>query len=881
MSPRPQVEPGPDRARTRPRLALAAVLLLAPLLGASGLAAQEGRTPVLPQIALPHSYYYRELYLPQLTSGPSSAAWTPDGRALVYSMAGSLWRQEVGRGLAVELTDGGSEGGYDYQPDVSPDGRRVAFVRYDGRGVELMLLDLASGETRRLTETGAVHLEPRWSPDGSRLAYVSTEGTGHFLVHTARVEGGALAGRRVVTPDRKSAVRRYYYSAWDHAISPVWSRDGRALYAISNREVPHGTGTLVRLDLEAPRGAEEGAPIPLLHEETSWKTRPDLSPDGTRFVYASYLGAAWHHLWLLPAAGGSPFPLTYGDFDDTSPRWSPDGKRIAFVSNREGNPSLWIVEAFGGGQAKVEVRERRYLEREGKRIPLRLRIVDEAGKTVPARLGVTDGRGRFHAPAESWIHADDSVQAGERFEAHYVHVQGEVSLDFPPGRLVATASRGPEYEIARLEIDLRAPLARPLVLPLKRLPPAPGLGPWWSGDLHVHMNYGGSYRNTPERLVEQARAENLSLVYDLVVNKEQRIPDQAAFRAGPDPASRPDLLLLHGQEFHTSFWGHLGLLRLGEHLLLPDYAGYPYTAAASLYPHNRAVADAAHAQGGVVGVVHPFETSEVESVEKGEGGPLTNSLPADAALGKVDYYEAAGFADHRASAAVWYRLLSCGLRLPAGAGTDAMANYASLRGPVGLNRVYVPAPAGNAPVDGERFLKELRAGRGVATNGPLLALRLGDAAPGDTVRVPAGKTRRRYEVGLRSNVPVERLELVWNGEVLRRLPLSEDGRRSDAEGELELEGSGWLLLRAGGEKARPEVMDLYPFATTNPIFVEAGGRPYRDPEAGRFFLRWLDRMRPVVAAHPDWRTPEEAAEVLRDLDAARAVYAACAEGRAE
>src|SRR5580698_8598494 len=53
------------------------------------------RQPVLGQIDLPHPYYYREMYLPQLTSGPSSLAWSPDSKELIYSMQGSLWRQKV------------------------------------------------------------------------------------------------------------------------------------------------------------------------------------------------------------------------------------------------------------------------------------------------------------------------------------------------------------------------------------------------------------------------------------------------------------------------------------------------------------------------------------------------------------------------------------------------------------------------------------------------------------------------------------------------------------------------------------------------------------------------------------------------------------------
>src|ERR1700740_2232881 len=97
--------------------------------------------------------------------------------------------------------------------------------------------------------------------------------------------------------------------------------------------------------------AEPGASAQQIHyEETTWKARPDFSPDGKRIVYASYLGRAWHQLWVMPSECVYAFPLSDGDFDNTNPRWSPDGKRIAFISNRTGNTSLWIQEVNGGGQ---------------------------------------------------------------------------------------------------------------------------------------------------------------------------------------------------------------------------------------------------------------------------------------------------------------------------------------------------------------------------------------------------------------------------------------------------------------------------------------------------------------------------------------------------
>ena len=247
------------------------------------------------------------------------------------------------------------------------------------------------------------------------------------------------------------------------------------------------------------------------------------------------------------------------------------------------------------------------------------------------------------------------------------------------------------------------------------------------------MNYGGAYRNDPRGLAQQAKAEDLHLVENLIVNKEGRVPDVSWFRGDPDPASDKETLILHGQEFHTSYWGHVGLLGLREHLVLPGYTAYANTPVSSLQPTNARVFDIAHAQGAVVGYVHPYDAFPDPS---DTSRALTHELPIDAALGKVDYYEALGFVDDpMATASVWYRLLNCGFRLPAGAGTDAMTNFASLRGPVGMNRVFVQS---GAPLEHRRWLAALKSGKSFATNGPLLELSVNGRGLGDEVVLPDG-----------------------------------------------------------------------------------------------------------------------------------------------
>ena len=817
------------------------------------------RIPVLNQVDLPHNYYFRELYLPQLTSGPSSVCWTSDGKSLIYAMAGSLWIQELGAETALQLTDGP---GYDFQPDSSPDGKTVVFTRYNGQSIELMSVDLLTGQTTELTRNKAVNLEPVWSADGKTIAYVSTLNTGHFLLYTAEIENGLLTNNKRITPERKSMVERYYYSEYDHAINPFWSADGARLYFISNREVAHGTGFIVSLF-----PGQDSIPRIIHQEETSWQTKPDVSPDGTRMVYSSYLGRNWHQLWLLPAEGGYPAPLTYGDYDNANARWSPDGSRIAFISNRTGNTTLWTIDPFSGKEQQVANPKLIY---KNPRASLTILTTDENGNRQPARLSVCDSRGKFYAPRDSWIHADDSsYPETQKFESHYIHSQGSITLDIPIDSLYIVASSGPEYEISKQTLAPGEGGSQTLNIKLSRLQMPEEYGNWKSGDLHIHMNYTGHYRTTPEILVQQAKAENLDFMYNLLVNKEQRVPDISHFSPEADPASTDEVLLFHSQEYHTSFWGHLGLLNLNDHFIFPGYAGYPQTAFPSLYPHNVNIAKQAKAQNALVGYVHPFLESQLYP-EQSE--TLTNDLPLNAALGLVDYYELVGFADHIPSADVWYKLLNCGLRIPAGAGTDAMANYASLRGPVGQNRIYIK---NDGVFDQTAITDQIKAGRSYVTNGPLIGLKVGDAAYGDVVQLNRKGEKIAYQAFVRSAVGVDYLDIVWNGEVVKRHKLTGSKKEADITGEITSKGPGWMVARAWSEKADPDLFDIYPYASTNPIYFEVDGKYVISKEAAGYFLTWMDRLKKAAMNHEGYRDQREKDIVLADIELGRQFYLEC------
>jgi TolB protein len=807
--------------------------------------AQRRETP-LEHVKVPHAYYWREMYVPQVTSGPSSFTWSPNGREVIYSMQGSLWRQLVGTTVATQLTSGPT---YDFQPDWSPDGRSVIYSAYDGKALALRLLDLPTGESRTLLDNGAVNMDARWSPDGTRIAFVSTAFNGRWHIYVAGFASARLDSATRITEDRDSGLPRYYYSRFDHYLSPTWSPDGKELIFVSNRGRMYGTGGLWRM--EARAGA---TPREIHYEETTWKARPDWDRTSKRVVFSSYHGRQWNQLSLALSDRGDPIQLTYGEYDATAARWSPDGSRIGYVSNETGNTSLWIVSVPGGKRERITARTRRYMTPVGRAI---LTVIDSATRRpLPARVSVRHSEGKFYAPDNAWRHADEAIiRATQRFEYGYWHSRGTDTLTLPPGRYTIQVWRGPEWRTLSRALDVKPDsITRQRLILSSLLPPPSSLRSqgWYGGDVHVHMNYGGAYRNTPANLAHQARAEGLSIVQNLIVNKEQRIPDIAYWRATP-LFSAADVVIANGQEFHTGLWGHASLLGLREHFVLPDYAGYPGTALASLFPTNAAVFDVARAQGAITGYVHPFDfRPDLEQIV----GGIPYELPIDVATRRVDFLEVMGYSDHLITSEVWYKLLNCGFRVAAAAGTDAFPNFASLRGPPGLVRTY--AKAGTA-LDNRQWLAAIKAGRTFVTNGPLLTFAVNGREPGADIRLPfAASQRVRARVTLRSNLPVDNLEIVGNGRVLAKLR----GTVRDTTLTLAVTGNSWYLARAYSAAPRLPILDLYPFASTSPVYVTVGNSPPACGADAEYFLRWINLLSQRVRADTNWNTASERERTL-------------------
>ena len=800
--------------------------------------------------------YMRNYYLPPAPSStPWAPSWSPDGRWIAVAMSGSIWKVDPETGPAHEVSYNEK---YHSAPDWSPDGRWIVYTADDGGAtIQLEIVNADTGEAHALTDDEFVYTDPVFSPDGSQLAYVSTKPNGYFNVYLRPIRDGQWAGNEVaVTEDHSFGRSRLYFGEWDMHLTPAWMPDGRELLLVSNRDVPLGSGNVIRVPAMA-QGIDEAQII--LAEQTLYRTRPDVSIDGRRFVYSSTAATAdqFSNLYVQPTSGGEPYKMTFFTHDAFHPRWSPDGEWIAYVSNAGGLPQLALLETYGGAQRTVEITDRRWKR------PMGVLTVHTRhgtnGQTTAARVHLTAADGKFYAPADAYARVSG---AGDRI----FHSPGTTRVELPVGTVNLTVLKGFEFWPQELAAEITAGDVTMMTVDLDPMTDMAAKG-WYSGSTHVHMNYAGNLHNTIDNLMMMSDAEDQDIVNEQIANKDNRILDQHLFvpGGGAHPRSTPDRILVVGQEYRPPFYGHVFMFGLEDHLISPFTTGYDGTAIESLYPSNTDMFRKAKAQGATVGYVHAFS---------GDRDPLDGTLGGgkgfmvDAALGTTDAVEWSGAG--RAGFFPVYAAWNNGLRVTAVGGEDSISNLHASK-LVGSVRTYVHTGERGLAMDS--WFDGLRAGRAFVSTGPLVELTVNGAIPGETVDLRDGGGTVEIRGWVRSITPIDRLLLVWNGQVIEEVPVIGDRHETELSRTLPVTGSGWYHLRVEGRPDERFPLDAgFAQAFTNPVWVTVGGRPVRSQASAEYALRWIDTLQELADAWPGWRSERERAHVFAQFEEAREVY---------
>jgi TolB protein len=768
--------------------------------------------------------------LPAVTSGPLDPTWHPDGSALAYSMRGDIWIQDIGTVHARAITRGP---GYHFEPAWSPDGEWLALAVDTSGELDVAVVRSDGSGFRRLTSDASVDVQPAWTPDGRFIVFASARG-GDFDIVQYEVATGAV---KILVGGR------------GNQFQPAPSPDGSTLAFVAGVRGRLGSGGLWTVPMEG------GEPTLVHYEETSYRAAPTWTPDGSALVFASD-AAGSYDLATVPSAGGNRVRLTTQPLDEFAPAVSPDGRLVAFVGNQAGPTALWVTSRFGGGNEAWQPITPARLSPLYETATLRGRVLGPDGATVPARIQILASDGRGYVPADAFHRVSPAN------EIHYFHSTGEFEVMVPAGDVRVEALRG--FEWIPADETVRAPAGRTATVELRMERLAdPRQSNWVSGDTHVHDLHEGRYALSQEEYFDQLRADDLHVTNDLIHMDGTKIMGRWSDLTGEDySGSTGDYVLRYTQEFRGSL-GHVGLLGVDEFImpLIGGTSGSPYPADGLKLMYL----DSIRALGGIGGFMHPYTLGS-----RTPGTPewaAQSDIPIHTILGRGDFYDVVSIAsDEMASSDMYYHMLNVGARLPTTGGTDNFSNV--WRDPSGgTARTYARL---DGPISWRRWIEAVRAGRTVATNGPLLFAQVDSQEPGSEL---SARDHVTVDLDLATIAPVDVIEIIVDGDVARTITVAEGERRLTAQESIPVDGARWIAVRARGGKARYSG-DNYTFAHTGPVYFTDAPPNDASRASADFLAEVIEAIWQRVDQRDAWLRPEDREVYRRHLDEALARLAA-------
>jgi dipeptidyl aminopeptidase/acylaminoacyl peptidase len=222
-------------------------------------------------------------------------------------------------------------------PQLSPDGKWVAYtvgtidLEKDKRDTDLWMVGWDGGDEIRLTSSPEGESRPRWSPDNRFLAFLASRGD----------EDQKKKGSQVWLLDRRGGEAQRLTDIKGGISDYAWSPDGKRLVLVVSDSNPDDE--------------------PEQKEGWKRKTKPPILIDRYHFKEdrEGYLGNRHEHLWVFDLDTRKGEAITSGAYDERSPVWSPDGRSIAFVSDRapdpdrSGDSNIYVIEARTGAEPRA------------------------------------------------------------------------------------------------------------------------------------------------------------------------------------------------------------------------------------------------------------------------------------------------------------------------------------------------------------------------------------------------------------------------------------------------------------------------------------------------------------------------------------------------